>query len=301
MGLASTCGYPADYFAELGAPSLEELEVERNTVRDILRTLAGVENHERMSIKVLSLLLQECEHANPTETVVHAFSSLAKPLNHLAILYQRNPANGDYRTVLLLALRTIVRIQELHLHAFDRSADIATLLPWSRLANIATASLSPLIAALCQSNDGEFVSLLVRAVDHAVRAAALSVRRLPELWAASILGMNQYDIRGAMRTPGGEDHVGSLALMRLVFESHELVLFVLKASPDLIPRLIQLFNELKEIEVSRGQGVVHGAGVCPKSRRIILNVICHVESVMQGTTGASGMVLSFTLFREMKL
>ena len=106
LSLAGACGYPSDYFADLSAGSDEELEVERNAVRDLLRALAGsnenglvLDKQSHMplpvSLKVLSQLLHQCDQAVSSarhqrqlvpETVVHAFSSLGTSTHLLCVL-----------------------------------------------------------------------------------------------------------------------------------------------------------------------------------------------------------------------
>lgn len=97
MGLAAFCAYPARYFDDLRANSDEELEVERNDVRDLLRAVTGSgetgstsdsksdEAPMRVALQVLFHLLQACEKSVASayesqqlfeESVVHAFSSL---------------------------------------------------------------------------------------------------------------------------------------------------------------------------------------------------------------------------------
>ena len=39
MALATSCGYPANYFEDLSVDNDEELENERNDVRDVLRSV----------------------------------------------------------------------------------------------------------------------------------------------------------------------------------------------------------------------------------------------------------------------
>ena len=64
---------------------------------------------------------------------------------------------------------------------------------------------------------------------------------------------------------------------------------VAAAGPD-IQQLCQLHDQLKSIEVAREKGAVHGTGVVPKSRRILLNVICHLEILTKGGAGCAVML-----------
>lgn len=105
LSLASACGYPPDYFADLSAGSDEELEVERNAVRDLLRALTGsnesglvLDEQSHMplpvSLKILSQLLYQCDQAVSSarhqrqlvpETVAHAFSSLGTSIHLVCV------------------------------------------------------------------------------------------------------------------------------------------------------------------------------------------------------------------------
>jgi hypothetical protein len=104
MKLAARCGYPVGYFHNLEMDSDEDLEIERNDVRDLLRGLVGVpalahsssdtksgnQSPTRgirnvLSLKLLLRLLVECEQSLLAthdsrvvfeEVVAHAFSSL---------------------------------------------------------------------------------------------------------------------------------------------------------------------------------------------------------------------------------
>ena len=94
--------------------------------------------------------------------------------------------------------------------SFD-SHSIAQILPLSRLALMGAASLSPMFESLASrpvSNEAEmelfnaFKSTYLYSLQHAI----MSTARIPELMAQSTLDITRYDIKGAMRGPGGEDH-----------------------------------------------------------------------------------------------
>lgn len=96
MSLASACAYPVDYFDDLAGLSDEDLEVERNDVRDILRALTGFQEKDgdcdatvsnEMSLQLLLKILQVCDQALDSarqkneyfsESMVHAYSSLGE-------------------------------------------------------------------------------------------------------------------------------------------------------------------------------------------------------------------------------
>jgi hypothetical protein len=228
MNLALQCGYPPDFFNDLGLDNDDDLESERNDVRDVLRTISGIPStvYERnggisdaltfAASSILLQLLQAC--AQPireaaasnslfSEPALHAFSALAKPINSTATLYSKNVDMGIYgkniTTILNLALEIASNAGRCLLLAFPL-ASINELLPLSRLYNLAIASLAPMFSTLCQrQSTKQEVETTIRI---GIEAAATSLMRLPELTGPSTLRQTRFDIRGAMRSPGGEDH-----------------------------------------------------------------------------------------------
>ena len=179
------------------------------------------------------------------------------------------------------------------LHASQHSTALSHLLPISRLGCLATSSFSPLLSFIitASAHDTKNVldqSLIIecqRTLNLSIYAAIMSTRQIPELVALSTLGETMYDIRGAMRGPGGEDHVGCISLKRLATESDDLAYAMLVLPPSdafspasdiscpILSYLCHTHEELKQIELSRGPGVHHGTGVVPKSRRVLLGTI----------------------------
>jgi len=90
MGCATACRYPVGYFDDPGANSDEDLEIERNDVRDLLRAVSDPGSSSEpisMALRLLLKLLQACEHSVLSsrdrhqlfdETVIHAFSALGR-------------------------------------------------------------------------------------------------------------------------------------------------------------------------------------------------------------------------------
>ena len=78
------------------------------------------------------------------------------------------------------------------------------ILPLSRLYNLAIASLSPMLSTLAQlpTMESEVKTILRIGIE----VAATSMMKLPELTGPSTFRSSRFDIRGAMRSPGGEDH-----------------------------------------------------------------------------------------------
>jgi len=117
---------------------------------------------------------------------------IAKPLNFIGKSLVLGARRGSLE-VLLLATHILRLANEDLIAAFSRAFATKDLLPQSRVANIATASLAPMLASLSSHANSQMIS---QAVDVSVQAAAYSIDRLPELAAKSSLGRSQYDIRG---------------------------------------------------------------------------------------------------------
>eukprot|EP00548_Thalassiothrix_antarctica_P013208 CAMPEP_0194171408 /NCGR_PEP_ID=MMETSP0154-20130528/5987_1 /TAXON_ID=1049557 /ORGANISM="Thalassiothrix antarctica, Strain L6-D1" /LENGTH=1365 /DNA_ID=CAMNT_0038883703 /DNA_START=23 /DNA_END=4120 /DNA_ORIENTATION=+ len=305
MNLASQCGYPGDYFKDLRENNEEELEMERNDVRDVLRCVSGHSSSgknqsnpsgTRVAFCVLVKLLEAC--AQPImevgtegkqlfpESALHAFSALARPL-HTVALHYHSSNSAEVDRPLSMALEIMCIAGRCIIQAFGQSHN-PNLLPLSRIYSLATASLSPAFSSLGTTKQHE--AGVVQALEACYQASVLSLVHLPELSSPSTLRSSRFDVRGAMRSPGGEDHVGILALMRLTTESLTLTSTLLRAIPLMVTDLCCLYQQLKQMEKERGKGVLHGKGVLPKSRRILLGVICHLELSSEGQAGASAVL-----------
>ena len=159
MNLATQCGYPPKYFDDLGENNDEELESERNDVRDIIRTITGgdgkspSEDSLQITSQVLFRILHACadtiEAPHRTdkplfpETALHAFSALAKPINQLARRYLLSPSE-NVKSIFKLALGIMATVGH-RLVNVSPQLSINDLLPLSRLANLAVASYPPML------------------------------------------------------------------------------------------------------------------------------------------------------------
>jgi hypothetical protein len=314
MRLATSCAYPSDYFDFLDQDNDEEIEMDRNEVRDLMRAISGADNLQSngddtnmglpmdVSMRMLDKMVQSCANAcaaNPSippETAVHALSALAKPMNVLAEAYAKGCRHEGLSETLMLAIQALGNLHKSLVVAFG-TPSIKGLFPVSRLANLATASYAPFLSAMCKLSERPghcnlgLLQSVSETVDAAVHSAALAILHIPELAAESTLGHTQYDIRGAMRGPGGEDHVGCLALTRLAFESDTLARAMIAAhdssGPFLPLELYKLHDKLKSIEDERGPGVFHGTGIAPKSRRLLLQTLCRIVLLHLGDSTSS--------------
>jgi hypothetical protein len=314
MRLATSCAYSSDYFDFLDQDNDEEIEMERNEVRDLIRAISGAEDLQSdgndtnlglpmdVSMLILDKMVQSCANAcaaNPSippETAVHALSALAKPMNIMAEAYAKGCHREGLSETLLLAIQALGNVHKSLVVAFG-TPSMKGLFPVSRLANLATASYAPFLSAICNISDRPghcnpgLMQSVSETVDAAVHSAALAIMHIPELAAESTLFHTQYDIRGAMRGPGGEDHVGCLALARLAFESDALARAMMAAndsSGSFLPlELCKLHDKLKSVEDERGPGVFHGTGIAPKSRRLLLQTICRIVLLHHGDSTSS--------------
>ena len=305
MSLASSCGYPHGYFDHFAAPADEDLEIYRNDVRDMLRSVNGSEqggstaNVEtsqpplRLSQMILhkvlhaisaSIVESRTAHRLPEETAIHAFSALAKPLNHQAQFLDHVGGQN-----LQIAMDCILNTAETVLYAFEHITNKRMILPVARTTSIAIASLSPMLSKIVVAVGGSNADETKRVrnvLQSAIRLALLSTESFSEL--PDTLETNDFDTRGAMRGPGGEDHVACVALMRLCSESKHLVGIVAEEFAPFLPRMCDNYKRLKALEIERGGHLLNIRGTTPKSRRILLNVVCQIETVLP--VGASAVL-----------
>lgn len=297
LRLATGCGYPTDYFQSLTLDNDDELENERDDVRGVLRALSGsgedtYAKPPLATTQILHQLMRACsdeisKHSAglPPETVVHALSALAKPFNHLAEAYVRNEAPPTAPETLATAL-TALRFAADRMNSQFASLSVAESIAVSRLIALATSSYAPGFSLIYQKGsimpdatetDRELFALLEGTLRSTMKTAFLSVVHVPELVAESTLHQTQFDIRGAMRGLGGEDHVGILVFMRLTDESDDMAKLITRIGFDeqssMLIDLCKLHDQLKEKENQRNPGIFHGLGVTPKSRRILLSTI----------------------------
>jgi len=298
LGLASMCAYPPMYFSDLTLDNDENLEIERNDVRDVLRSITSFGNSDRQSMPLLvfmslDFILQDCAdriesggNALPHETILHTLSSLAKPLNCLGrtMASKNDSAEQSTNKMLFKAIVCLRVICSRLLDAFSCQISMCDIIPIGRLACIAIASFSPLLSSIAKKMKNiQFVSEHMKlefekALGLFFLTAITCVANIPELIAESTLETSKYDIRGAMRGPGGEDHVGVIALKRCVEESDVLALAVLKNASlakgvtitSIIEDLSSVHEMLYNVELERGPSVLYGKGVAPRSRRVLL-------------------------------
>jgi hypothetical protein len=300
LRLASLCGYPNDYWVDPGQASDVDLELERTQVREIIRAVASVDESQiknksgsmrlpDWTIHVLGLLLTHCNEAFtqakvqgqlPPETAIHLFSSLAKPVCNLTLYWSvSEEMSRDHARVIELYLEAQSTVTRLVVDALNRGSYSAQLMASCRTALIGSASSCPAMAYLLHPSNGQ--SNLVQAVENlllmSINLAALSIIHIPELLAHSDQ-RNEYSIRGSMRPPGGEDHVGVVMLSRLVSVNPQFTSIVALIAKPSMADLCNLYVHITVIERQRGYNVLHGQGVSRKSRRLVLQTLCTLAS-----------------------
>mmetsp|Transcript_30193 Transcript_30193/g.46055 ORF Transcript_30193/g.46055 Transcript_30193/m.46055 type:complete len:1307 (-) Transcript_30193:228-4148(-) len=301
MKLATSCRYPSHYFDHMTIDSDEELEVERNDIRDVLRAISGGEvtysgPPSKSSLQVLHYIVQACTKSIledvdsaglPHETAVHALTALAKPLNCLGEAFVRGELeNPRLIEILDTTMKALSYVGEKLVKVLP-TLRVAEVFPLSRIFDLGFASLCPALSSICQK--GHFPTALGLCIQNAMHAAFLSLIHIPELVAESTLDHSPYDIRGAFRGPGGEDHVGILLFSRLANEGEALAKHVLSLGHangnNLLQDLCKLHGDLKVIENERGAGIHYGKGVTPRTRRILLETISTFTKLAKSTPG----------------
>jgi hypothetical protein len=303
MHLAKSCGYPSDYFDYMSQDSDDELEIERNDVRDVLRAVcggedAGSEPQKSFSLRVLDAIVRTCtesivkqrdSNGLPHETAVHALSALAKPLILVAESFVRNElSTPESIESLSVACRGLSFLAEMLVDALPKLS-LSRIFPLHRLLNLGFASLCPAFSILCQSSQG-LTAEMNETIRNVMQGAISSVVHIPELAVESTLENSQFDIRGAFCSPGGEDHVGILVFVRLAGEGDELAAHAIRLGHErggtLLMDLCRLHNDLKGFETERGPMVHHGKGVTPRTRRILLETISRLSTAGKSALGS---------------
>ena len=248
LALASSCGYPHGYFDCLSEDNDEELEIERNDVRDVARSVCSLDSADiganKPSMLILERTVNACSTAVqdslsknhlPSETVVHILSALAKPLNKLGKKYTQQ--RSDYACVIMgTAMQSMGSVCDQLNSSFD-SRSMSEVLPLSRLVLMGMSSLAPMLSALVNvmneqattthsEKEKELFIILKGTFLSSLQHAILSTSKIPELAAESSLQSTRYDIRGSMRSPGGEDH--GMFTIWLICSDHNILLVICK-------------------------------------------------------------------------
>lgn len=222
--LAEACGYPDGYFCCLSENSDEDVEIERNDIRDVVRTVCNLNSNssepngnKSPSSFILEHTVSACNASVrdalasghlPRETVVHVLSAIAKPLNCLGKSYSQQPSSFT-AGILTISMFTLAEVCDQLNASFD-SRSLAEIFPLSRLVLMGISSLSPMFSSIAElmrtkspsETENELFNALKRILKSAMRHSLLSIRTIPELMAESTLKSTRYDIKGAMRGSG---------------------------------------------------------------------------------------------------
>jgi hypothetical protein len=154
-----------------------------------------------------------------SEEAVHAFSSLAKPFNHLAKCFARTGGTKSVRHILGAALCFSVEVNQMVVGAFQAFLD-RLMLPLSRIVNIGNALYALFLSAFVSLQDADRKKARRGYWMLQYRGRFCRLKKIPNYRAPFDLYI--YDSRETKRGPGGEDHVGCRALMRCAFEKDAL-------------------------------------------------------------------------------
>ena len=316
--LSDKCRYPESYFLNLTTNNDEDLEIERNDVRDLLRAVCTLEltvsQDSRISLVILDRIVEHCVkgvldqngHSSlPPERIIHALSAPAKSLQTLARALTKPGEIDQYlaENIIHNSLDCLSIYCEKLLNGFSQFLPMSETLPISRLICITVASFAPFFATIIESDQSALLEKTHRVIGLAVLAIASSITNLPELIVASTLVNTRYDIRGAMRAPGGEDHCGCIALMRIVKAGDELAKCSLEcaarvSNTDIIAtykELAKVYISLHGAEIERPPGQMHGKGVTPKSRRLYLTAFSKIGLITMNAHPATSDAISTEL------
>jgi hypothetical protein len=297
--LSGKCRYPQGYFSDLTENNDEDVEIERNDVRDLLRSVCTLEvaasQDPHVSLMILNQIVEHCikgisdqsDHNNlPPETIIHALSAPAKSLQILARVFVQSGEVDRHLAEKIIhnSLDCLSFYCEKLLDGFSKSLPMSETLPASRLICITVASFAPFYATMIEKEQSPLLAKTHRSIGLAILAIAASISNLPELIAESSLDNTRYDIRGAVRAPGGEDHCGCIALMRIVKAGEGLARSSLECASQISKTdIITTYKELAKVyislhtaEIERPPGQLHGKGVTPKSRRVFLTALSKI-------------------------
>jgi hypothetical protein len=216
LQLARQCAYPSNYFINMTEESDEELEIERNDVRDVFRSICNIENTGGkpiiISLLILEKVLNLChERLDDTaienaEPIIHILSSLAKPVNWIAINLLPSD-NALAQTSLTLTIHCLHKVFVGLLGIFSSSLSTPTVFPSIRLASLAIASFSPSFHGigmfLSKEVENDEYRLFYEMLGLSVSFAIVSLQRVPELFGDNSQALiSHLNIKGAMRAPG---------------------------------------------------------------------------------------------------
>ncbi len=196
MNLASSCVYPASYFHNPCAPYDHEFEIERNDVRDLLRTVALSPSTLE---DVLSVCLDALSSTDPPEPAYHTFSALAKNIC----------TNSGSPAVVNKALACLGAVASRALQMIKANPPVPGTFPadfqFFRISMLALSSNVPLLEATLNSHPSAAV-----VAGQAAELACLVAVQIKE-YPQAVPDMNVFvatleQVSGEVPSPGGEDH-----------------------------------------------------------------------------------------------
>ena len=293
MNLALKASYPPLYFRYYEEPVISELEVERNDARELLRTVAMTDE------KALVFILSECQNSFASGVLdanaCHVFSALAKPVTKVLAKVAGGESSalhfwlGCLREMLHCAVKLLTSLgmqseggvgsgsRPLPNSALSASIDIL------RVVCISISSHGLIFHSLLRKEprfEAALQEIAALSVQFCV-ACCQKVREHPLMMDASADLNSLENLRGEFRGPGGEDHVGALALNRLCFEAQNaddkgpspLAIIMAKCHTE------SLFDLHEILFLQESGDDAANAVLTSKSRRIILSSVCFLCTV----------------------
>jgi hypothetical protein len=262
IALGHVCSYPREYFTNPMNAYDFELEVERNAVRDLIRTVTP---NPASTLNMLKLCLGEMKQS-VTETGVHAFSALCKSVH--SSIAKSSVADSCAAEISEVALGCFELMLPFVL-GLANGSDPSLRLQFSRISLLAISS-SVATLNLIHPLHPSRVAAIVNSSAQLACTTCVAVREYPNAVTDLNTFLNTGEARsGTFHSPGGEDHLGSLLINRLCSEPGP-ILQIMAAG---MRHFIDLHSGLLEGERRAAEGRMMMTG---KSRRLVLQGVARL-------------------------
>ncbi|GMH68085.1 hypothetical protein TL16_g04844 [Triparma laevis f. inornata] len=269
--LAGGVGYPEGYFLALEREYDSELEIERNDVRELVRTIGEMPNG------VTAFL----SHLKNDESSYHIFSALAKPISTLL----KNPSinnnnnNLEVYTTALNTLESYLTSSSNILQCLTSQNPNSSPLP---SASYGDSFQTLRLTCLTLTSHGVYLHPLSQLHPHHLPqitnilnigtkfsiASTSSIREYPQTHLPiNIIKQSLPSVNGEFHSPGGEDHLGCLGLNRLCTIKSPVQLLMCNYLDD-------IYNLHEQMCERERKGDMAGISCTGKSRRLVLQSVC---------------------------
>ena len=285
MNLVTHCVYDPEYFADFCTEYDEELEIERNDIRDLMRTVTQNSSSFHFMLQQCHLQILASPPGSLNETAVHALSAFAKNLLLLTQSHQSLAGDDLKRCFAIadlalecqnLALERCISLVNLVDPATGGVANLPASFQSFRVTLLAGSVFVVWCNALLNVDEASLpfpttyraeVHRLVRLSTEFACLSAVRVKEFPQdvVDVNVFVGVRESEVSGAFHSPGGEDHVGLIVLYRLCCEDGQCATIMTHA----LQSLLQVHQHLFSIEQKRAGGMM----ATSKSRRLALKSI----------------------------